>query len=353
MTETQSADGTRLTWNALVRNFAPGWFAAVMGTGVLAITLQAYSPRADFLSTLGQMLHWFNVGLFAVLTVPWLARWVAHTDAAIAALRHPVQAHFYPTFSIALLVLALQFLIFGKNVGIALPLWIAGTAIGFLFSFAILAIVFNGNAVAAEHVNPAMYIPPVGLVVVPLAGASLAAAADTDWRGVLLMVNWVALGAGFFLYLAVTALTLSRLALHPRLPGPLTVTLWVNIAPPSVLALTITNIATVTPGVGTSGALSAIALMLWGFALWWLVMAAILTLCARRRNELPFTLAWWAFTFPLGAFVAASHRLGGGLNLYPVYYVGFAALVLLAILWALTLVMTVRAIARGELLKGG
>jgi C4-dicarboxylate transporter/malic acid transport protein len=263
-----------------------------------------------------------------------------------------VQAHFYPTFSIALLVLALQFLIFGKHVDVALALWAAGTALTFLFSFAILAVVFNGTAVTADHVNPGMYIPPVGLVVVPLAGASLANAFGAEWQPFLLMVNWAALGAGFFLYLALTAVTLSRLMLQPRLPGPLTVTLWVNLAPPSVLALSLTNIATVTPGVGTSGALNAIALMLWGFAAWWLVMSAILTLCARRRDELPFALAWWAFTFPLGAFVAASHRLGGGLNLYPVYYIGFAALVLLAFLWALTLVMTVRAVARGELLRG-
>jgi C4-dicarboxylate transporter/malic acid transport protein len=353
MNESTPAGSPRLTWDELVRNFAPGWFAAVMGTGVLAITAQAYAQRVEFLSTLAVMLHWFNVALCAVLAVPWLARWAKHTDAAIASLRHPVQAHFYPTFSIALLVLALEFLVFGKHAEIAFALWAAGTVLTLVFSFAILAIVFNGTAVTLDHINPGMFIPPVGLVVVPLAGAALTTVADPDWQPVLLMINWTALGAGFFLYLALAAVTLSRFVLHPRLPAPLTVTVWINLAPPSVIAISLANMAAVTPAFGSGGPLLAAGLMLWGFALWWLVMAVVLTLCARRRGELPFALAWWAFTFPLGAFIAASHRLGTALSLTSVYYTGLAALALLAVLWAVTLVKTVRGALRGELLKGG
>ena len=61
-----------------------------MGTGVLAVTL-----------------HWLNVVFFVLLAVPWLARWIRHTAAALMSLQHPVQAPLYPTFSIALIVLAL------------------------------------------------------------------------------------------------------------------------------------------------------------------------------------------------------------------------------------------------------
>jgi tellurite resistance protein TehA-like permease len=37
----------------------------------------------------------------------------------------------------------------------------------------------------------------------------------------------------------------------------------------------------------------------WGFAVLWARLARLLTLGA-RRYQMPFTLTWWAFTFPLG-----------------------------------------------------
>jgi tellurite resistance protein TehA-like permease len=102
------------------RTFAPGWFAAVMGTGVLALTTHGLAQRWPWLAPLAEGLHWFNSALFVLLALPWLTRWLRFRPAAMQTLMHPVQANFYPTFSIALLVLAAQWLTFTPCVDVAM-----------------------------------------------------------------------------------------------------------------------------------------------------------------------------------------------------------------------------------------
>jgi len=332
--------------------FAPGWFAAVMGTDVLAVTLHFYAKLLPALDAPAVGLHWLNVLFFVLLAGPWLARWVRHPAAALSSLRHPVQAHFYPTFSIALIVLALQFLAFGHHTtGIALALWLPGALLTVVFSFAILTLIFHGETVTLEHVTPAMFIPPVGLVVIPVAGAPLAATLEPGWREAMLVANWAVLGAGSLLYVGVLALTMFRYVLGKRVGRPLVPTAWVNLGPLGVIPVSLLNLADAMPELAAGGVVQVAGLMLWGFGAWWLLMASILTLSAARRGDLPFALSWWAFTFPLGAFVAASWRLGTQLGLAPIIAVGALALALLAGLWLITLVRTLRGIASGALLR--
>jgi C4-dicarboxylate transporter/malic acid transport protein len=347
-TATAAAGATPVNW---LQAFAPGWFAAVMGTGVLAVTLHFYARLVPALEAPAVGLHWLNVVFFVLLAGPWLARWVRHTAAALASLRHPVQAHFYPTFSIALIVLALQFLVFGHHTGVALALWLPGALLTVIFSFAILALVFHGDTVSLEHVTPAMFIPPVGLVVIPVAGAPLAATFGPGWRELALVFNWAALGAGSLLYVGVLGLTMFRYVLGKRVGRPLVPTAWVNLGPLGVIPVSLLNLAEAMPELAAGGVVQVAGLLLWGFGVWWLLMASILTLSAARRGDLPFALSWWAFTFPLGAFVAASWRLGTQLGLAPVVAVGALALALLAGLWLVTLVQTLRGIASGALLR--
>jgi C4-dicarboxylate transporter/malic acid transport protein len=347
-TATASLSAPSANW---LQAFAPGWFAAVMGTGVLAVTLHLYSRLLPWLDAVALALHWLNVVFFVLLAAPWIARWILHPGAALATLRHPVQAHFYPTFSIALIVLALQFLAFGHHREVALALWLPGAALTVVFSFAILALAFHGETITLDHVTPAMFIPPVGLVVIPVSGAPLAAALDPGWRELLLVFNWAALGAGGLLYVGVLALTMFRYVLGKPVGRPLVPTAWVNLGPVGVIPVSLLNLADAMPQLGAAGVVQVLGLLLWGFGAWWLVMASVLTAAAARRGELPFALSWWAFTFPLGAFVAASWRLGTQLALAPLVAVGAVALALLAAFWLATLVRTLQGLASGALLR--
>ena len=114
------------SFSDISRSFAPGWFAAVMGTGVLALTTRSLGLRWPALAVLAEVLHWFNSALFVLLAIPWLTRWLRFRPAALQTLKHPVQASFYPTFSIALLVLAAQWQVFSPCVEVAMTLWWLG-----------------------------------------------------------------------------------------------------------------------------------------------------------------------------------------------------------------------------------
>ena len=339
------------TFSEIARAFAPGWFAAVMGTGVLALTTHALAQRWPALAVVGEALHWFNTVLFAVLAVPWLARWVRHRDAALQTLKHPVQANFYPTFSIALLVLAAQWLAFTHWTGVALAFWWSGVALHFVFSFAVLFFMFRGEHVAIEHVTPAQFIPAVGLVVMPLAGAPLLAHMPEGLREVALTVNAVGLGAGSMMYLALLGITLFRKYLHAPAQGILAPTVWIHLAPIGVIPVSLMNLLEQLPFPAAREAATVLMLLVWGFGVWWLVMAMLLTLAARAAGQLPFALSWWGFTFPVGAFVAESLRLSKLLGWSAPFAVGIAAWALLWVLWSITLLRTARGVASGGIFR--
>ncbi|MBP6203957.1 MAG: C4-dicarboxylate ABC transporter [Azonexus sp.] len=333
------------------RSFAPGWFAAVMGTGVLALTTRSLGLRWPVLAVLAEVLHWFNSALFVLLAVPWLTRWLRFRPAALQTLKHPVQASFYPTFSIALLVLAAQWLVFSPWVKVALTLWWLGVLLHFAFSFAVLFIVFRGEAVGLDHVTPAKFIPAVGLVVMPLAGGPLLGHMDGALREWALTINVIGLGAGSMMYLGLLGLTLHRHYLHKPAQGVLTPTVWIHLAPIGVIPVSLMNVVEQLPYPAAREVATVLMLLVWGFGVWWLVMASLLTLAAQRAGQLPFALSWWGFTFPVGAFVAESLRLSQILGWSSTFGIGIVAWLLLCLLWAVTLYRTVLGVASGAIFQ--
>lgn len=334
-------------FSEIVRCFAPGWFAAVMGTGVFALTTRSLAQHWPWLAVPAELLHWFNSLLFLVLAVPWLTRWLRFPAAALQTLRHPVQANFYPTFSIALLVLAVQWLVFTPWAAIAQALWWLGVGLHFVFSFAVLYVMFGGEHVAVDHVTPANFIPAVGLVVMPLAGGPLAAQAEGALREWMLTINAIGLGAGAMMYLALLGLTLHRKFLHKPALGVLTPTVWIHLAPLGVIPVSLLNLVEQLPFSAAREVAAVLMLLVWGFGVWWLVMASLLTLAARAAGQLPFALSWWGFTFPLGAFVAESLRLAGVYGWGPPFWIGVVAWLLLVFFWSVTLWRTGRGVVSG------
>jgi len=335
----------------IVRHFAPSWFAAVMGTGALALGTAALGRSLPALAPVALALHWFNVALFLVLLVPWTLRWFLARPHAAGAIGHPVIASFVPTVAIALLVLSIQFLQLVRAPAIALPLWWTGTGLAFGFSFLILFRQFTGEHVQLDHVTPGMFIPPVGLVIVPVAGAALAAGADPAMQGWMLLLCYVSLGSGTLLWLALHAITLFRMVLHKPVAGQMAPTYWINLGPPGVIPISLIALAEATPFIADKTPFHAAALLVWGFGAWWLVMAAVLTFSYWRRGQLPFALSWWAFTFPTGAFALASFRLSHVLPLPGLYAVGVLAFALLVVFWSVTLVRSVIGTLDGSLFQ--
>ena len=327
-----------------VKNFSPSWFACIMGTGIFAITSSFYSNYVPFLRYVSYVLFYLNIVMFFIFLVPWVLRWIFFKEECLKDLHHPVTSNFYATIAIGMLVLSADFMNIGKSVFLGEIFWFIGTPITILFSVLIPYIVFKHEGVEIDHVNPAWFIPPVGLIVIPIAGSLLIDEFSGFMRELVLVLNFFGWGAGFFLYLALHAISMYRFALHKPLPSVLAPTVWINLGPVGAGTVALINLVEHSGLVESESAFLTFGFIFWGFGIWWLVMAIVMTLHYMRKRELKFALSWWAFTFPLGAYVASSHVISKIFDLRIVDHIGFTLYWLLAFIWILTFVNTMKSV---------
>jgi len=335
----------------LIKNFAPSWFASVMGTGILAITSLFYSQYVPFLKTVALWLFYFNVILFFVLLIPWTLRWFLYTKEALSDLEHPVLSNFYATIAIAMLVLSANFLIIGKNVFIGEIFWFVGVVLTIFFGLLSPFIMFKGDHVTMDHINPAWFIPPVGLIVIPIAGSFMIDQYSGLIRELVIFLNYFGWGAGFFIYMALCAICMHRFILHRPLPNVLAPTIWINLGPIGAGTVALINLVNHTAFITVKEPFFVFGFIFWGFGIWWVLMAITMTLYYIRKTRLPYALSWWAFTFPLGAYVAASHSVATIFHLTIVDFIGFGLYLLLVFFWSITLIKTSAAVFYGKLFK--
>ena len=340
-----------VSFQLIVRTFAPGWPAAVMGTGAFALATLHFSHRLPVLADLAWALHWFNLALFALISIPWLLRWVMAWPAVAATFKHPVAANFYPSYAIALLVLAGELRAFGGHESLALLAWWIGVVLLFSLTLTVLIAILQGEHVNLDHITPGIFIPPVGLVIIPVAGAPLLASQPEPLRDLALTLNGIGLGAGVFMYLALLALAFHRFYVHKRLPPTMAPTFWINLAPVGVIVVSALNLVAAAPFAGDKAPYLLAIFLLWGFGAFWLVLSALFTWSVRKIAPLPFSLTWWAFTFPLGAFTLGSQRISEVTGLATPLAFGWLAWALLAAIWSLTLAKTIAGVASGKLFQ--
>ncbi len=340
-----------VSFRLIVKTFAPGWPAAVMGTGAFAMATLHFSRQMPWLEGLAWVLHWFNLALFTLISIPWLLRWVMAWPAVVASFKHPVAANFYPSYGIALLVLAGELRAFGGHELLALVVWWLAVALLFGLTLAVLLSIFQGEHVNLDHITPGIFMAPVGMVVIPVAGAPLLVVQPEALHDLALTINGIGLGAGIFMYLALLALALHRFYVHKRLPAMMAPTFWINLAPLGITVVSMLNLVAVTPFAGDKSAYLMAAFLIWGFGAFWLVLAMLFTWSVRNVAPLPFSLTWWAFTFPLGAFTLGSQRLSEAAGLSTPLAFGWLAWILLAGIWTLTLAKTIGGVASGKLFQ--
>lgn len=283
----------------ITKNFAPSWFASVMGTGIVAITSFYYARFSVYLEYLSTVLWIFNMLLFAVLFVFWVLRLVLYRQESLNDLRDPVTGQFYATMPIACLVLAADLLIIGSRhldtdlaIGLAKGLWLVGVVFALLLAVITPLLNFINQEVRIEQVNPAWFMPPVSLIVIPVSGAKLVPHWPSAWQQTMLVFNYVSWSCGFFLFLFLEAICLYRFFCRPPLPGALAPTAWINLGPVGVGTIALVGLGTASvPYLGSLviPVVNLLALLLWGFGFWWFICAICLTIYYLCRNSLPFS----------------------------------------------------------------
>ena len=323
--------------SSTIRNFAPSWFAAVMGTGILAMTGLQHANALPILGPVSIVLTYFNIALFFILLVPWSLRWIFFRKEALSDFRHPIQSNFYPTMTISIVLMSAHFGVLGHPLWAYYTWWIGalGTVI---FSVLIPLEMFKSEEIAIDHISPAWFIPPVSLIVIPLVGGNFIPQTTGIEQELVILINYFGFGSGFLLYIALLAICLYRFIVHHPLPNVLAPTIWISLGPVGAGAIALINVVGGSAFVTTKEPFFVMGFLLWTFGIWWLFIAIGLTVHYLRRLQLPYAMTWWAFIFPLGAFVAGSHAVSLSLGISIVEVVGFILYWLLLILWIITIV---------------
>jgi tellurite resistance protein TehA-like permease len=150
-----------------------------------------------------------------------------------------------------------------------------------------------------------------------------------------------------------------RMALHKLPEAGMAASSWLSIGPIGTGALALIIFSDVSPAVLSAHGLGAVAaafsgaallgaVLLWGYGLWWMAIAAIVTV-RYFRNAVPFNLGWWGYTFPLGVYAVTTLRLSHVIPFAPFAVFGVILVVALAAIWLCVAFRTAMGTIRGSL----
>jgi len=345
------------------RDLGPNWFAAVMGTGIVAVAAATLPFRAPGLHMAALAFWALAAAALVALAGAWTVHWVRYPERARGHADNPVMAQFWGAPAMALLTVGASTLLVGRDViglGAAVDadwaLWGLGTALGLVTACWIPYLMMTRHEIGEDGAFGGWLMPVVPPMVSAAGGALLVPhAAAGQARLTLLLGCYAMFGVSLFASVIIITLVWSRLVTHKTLPALLVPTLWIVLGPLGQSVTAAGNLAKVAglalPAPYPAGA-DVLALLYgvptWGFAMVWLAIAAAVTVRAARRG-LPFGLTWWSFTFPVGTVVTGTISLAARTGSDVLRGASLVLFGLLVVAWVVVAARTAAGSARGRL----
>ncbi|MFZ4896378.1 TDT family transporter [Plantibacter sp. Mn2098] len=343
-------------------NIPPNWFASIMGTGIVANAAATLPLQFPGLRT-GATIIWSLASILLVaLTAATITHWVTNPSKARSHHLNPVMAHFYGAPPMALLTVGAGAVLLGKDifglqlaVSIDFVLWGIGTVLGLVSAVAIPYLTFTRHDVGDDAAFGGWLMPVVPPMVSAATGAFLIPYVPAgQLRLTMFLACYAMFGLSLIASLIVITLIWSRLAHHKTGSAVMVPTLWIVLGPlgQSITAVTLLGgvahlavSASLAHALGYFGLIYGVPIL--GFAILWASLAVAITIRTAREN-LPFSLTWWSFTFPVGTCVTGVT----GLALHTGSTVlTIAAIILYVALVAAWILVASRTI-RGSIIRG-
>ncbi|MET9558046.1 TDT family transporter [Streptomyces sp. NPDC006645] len=346
----------------VLRHVGPNWYASVMGTAIVA-SAGAALPR-DPAPVPVPGLRAFCVTVWALsalmLLVVLAARaghWIHHRDRARAQLLDPAVAPFYGCLAMALLAVGGATLTVGRQVigesaavAVDAVLFTAGTLVGLAAAVGVPYLMVVRHRVRAADASPVWLLP----VVAPMVSAALGPALIPylpagQWREALLLACYALFGMSLLATLILLPLVFGRLVLLGPLPVALTPALFLVLGPLGQSTTAVGHFARATPAFAVPDTFAVLyGVPVLGFALLWLALAGAMVVRAVRRG-MPFSMTWWAFTFPVGTCVTGAAGLARVTGLAALSWLALGLFALLTAAWAVAWTRTVHGLVSGAL----
>ncbi|WP_434558191.1 TDT family transporter [Pseudomonas sp. Z4-20] len=350
----------------VIRQFTPNWFAATMGTGVLALALAQLPGSNPGLHALAEGLWLFNILLFGLFTGLYAARWVLFFDEARRIFGHSTVSMFFGTIPMGLATIINGFLVFGVprwGEGV-LPLiellWWVDVAMSLACGVLIPFLMFTRQEHRIDQMTAVWLLPVVAAEVAAVSGGLLAPhLADAHSQLVMLVTSYVLWAFSLPVAFSILTILLLRMALHKLPHENMAASSWLALGPIGTGALGMLLLGGDAPIIFAANGLSGVGevasglglvagVTLWGFGFWWMLMALLIT-ARYLREGIPFNLGWWGFTFPLGVFALTTLKLASLLGLVFFNVFGCALVAMLAVMWLIVGWRTLLGAWHGEL----
>ncbi|MGW6036893.1 TDT family transporter [Gordonia terrae] len=343
----------------------PNWFAAVMGTGIIAIAAHSLPWQPTGLAVVATVFWLLACGVFAAVLIATVRHWVRDPGIARGHHAHRVVAHFYGAVPMAVMTVGTSTMVVGATVigrdlavGIDVVCWIIGSIGGVVTA---VVIPYRHLIVGHASVGDAFggwLMPVVPPMVSASAAAVLTSQLPAGWAPHAVMGTGCAMFVlAAFASLPVMAVLAARMRTGDVGAAHMIPTWWIVLGPLGQSVTAAALLAHVAPhvvGAPIAQTLHTFAvgygLTVWVAATLWIVVAVRLT-ARTLRSGMPFAMTWWSFTFPLGTYVTGSSALAlilGGQVFGIAAIAGFAVLV---VAWSVVAVRTVRGVVTGELLR--
>ncbi|CEP14393.1 hypothetical protein [Parasitella parasitica] len=207
--------------------------------------------------------------------------------------------------------------------------------------------------------NGTWLLPLVPYVVASASGGLLAQHLDQGRALVILIISIVTMGMGLLLALSVIVIYFHRLVVHKLPPREVIISSFLPLGPlgQGAYGLIQLGVASKTvlgdryivglgDGAHSMGLLTA--LFLWGYGLWFLIVATF-SVGITTRQGIAFNMGWWALKFPLGVFTTATLSIGTTLDSMFFLVLGAIFTCALVLLWLSVMAKTLKGIFTGKM----
>lgn len=311
-----------------IAHLAPGYFAAVMGTGIVSIGLHDVGVEA-----LSLALMWIAVVLYIVLWVLYIWRAIGFRHQVVADLRDPEIAFAFFTVVAATDVLGVRLAKEGMIV-VATPLFLLAAALWFVFGYLLpwqVLMTRDGKPILARA-NGTWFIWAVASQSLAVGMTQLRPYVDAvaaPWVGMLAVLAW---SVGVILYAAMAMLVLLRVVHFGVTPQQFDPAYWVAMGALAIAVVAGAGIVEMghSPMVDAVRPLiAATVVIFWVFCVWLIPLLVGAGFWRHVVHKLPlrYVATLWSMVFPIGMFAAASISLGTADELPAAGTIGQIALV--------------------------
>ncbi|KAK9465939.1 voltage-dependent anion channel [Lipomyces arxii] len=311
-----------------IENFAPAWFGMVMGLGISGSILINYPFPSFWLRGIGIAFWGLATSLFIIFFTMSVLRLILFPRSFYRVLLHPLQSVFWGCMPMGMAsCLADTIGIFGdRAIWPCYVFWWINLAFSTACAWVLVLYGFiHHKRTSPAGLNAVILLPVVAMVVNSTTGSLLVKHLPEIWRPHMIVITLIVWGNGELLAFAFTCVYAWRL-LTGNIPArEATISCFLPVGPLGqgaygflVNSINLENylgthsypLLTQIPIFKYIG--SAVAMIMVGFALFWLFVAVAACIIYRPRV---FGAGWWGLSFPMGTFAMATFEIGQALDI--------------------------------------